>query len=208
MRTIWLRLMALSTFLTLAVANVASAHVVVSPEEVPADEFEKLVVSVPTEKDIPTTGVRVEVPEGFTVLGVQPVPGWSYQFEEEAGIIKAITWSGGEIRPQEFQEFAFQARTPEEPGEFSWNAYQTYEDGSVVEWTGPPEEAEEEAEEGAEEVGPASVVEVVRSGAQADEPSAAPPESGGGFAPIAAYGGLGVGILALIVALVALLRKR
>ncbi len=87
MRTIWLRLMALSTFLTLAVAGVASAHVVVSPEEVPSDSFEKLIVRVPTEKDTPTTGVRVEVPEGFTVLGVQPVPGWNYEFEEEAGVI-------------------------------------------------------------------------------------------------------------------------
>jgi len=204
MRTIWLRLMALSTFLTLAAAGTANAHVVVSPEEVPADEFEKLVVSVPTEKDIPTTGVRVEVPEGFTVLGVQPVPGWNYQFEEEAGVIRAITWSGGEIRPQEFQEYAFQARTPDESGEFAWNAYQTYEDGSVVEWTGP-----EDAEE------PASVVRVAAGGAGTDEQdteegvsSSENTASMGGVAPIAAYGGLGVGILALIVALMALLRKR
>lgn len=205
MRTNCIWLMALGTFLTLAVASEASAHVVVSPEEVPSDSFEKLIVRVPTEKDIPTTGIRVEVPEGFTVLGVQPVPGWNYEFEEEAGVSEAITWSGGQIRPQEFQEFAFQARTPDESGEFSWNAYQTYEDGSVVEWTGP-----EDTEE------PASVVRVAAGGAGTDEQGAEAKEennsentvSMSGIAPIAAYGGLGVSILALIVALMALLRKR
>jgi uncharacterized protein YcnI len=205
MRTNCIWLMALTTFLTLAVASEATAHVVVSPEEVPSDSFEKLIVRVPTEKDIPTSGVRVEVPEGFTVLGVQPVPGWNYEFEEEGGVIEAITWSGGQIRPQEFQEFAFQARTPDESGEFSWNAYQTYEDGSVVEWTGP-----EDTEE------PASVVRVAAGGAGSDEQGAEAEEennsenaaSMGVIVPFAAYGGLGVGILALIVALMALLRKR
>ena len=68
----------LAAFLSLTATGVASAHVGVSPEEVPAGEYEKLVVTVPTEKEIPTTEVRVEVPEGFVVSGVQPVPGWEH----------------------------------------------------------------------------------------------------------------------------------
>jgi len=199
MRTTWLRLLAISVFLTLTTASVASAHVRVLPEEVPADSYEVLTIRVPTEKDIPTTQVRVEVPAGFTVLGVQPVPGWDHEFEENAGNIEAITWSGGEIGPQEFQQFAVQARTPKDTGDFAWNAFQTYEDGSVVEWTGS-----EDAEE------PASVVRVA---ADADEPGNATQEAGswnsasaGGIVPIAAYGGLILGALALIVALVALVR--
>ena len=189
MRTTWLRLLALSVFLTLATASVASAHVRVLPEEVPADSYEVLTVRVPTEKDIPTTQVRVEVPEGFTVLGVQPVPGWDHEFEENAGVIEAITWSGGEIGPQEFQQFAVQAKTPENTGKFAWNAFQTYEDGSVVEWIGS-----EDAEE------PASVVTVAEDG------SAETSSSTSWITSIAAYAGLGLGVLALIVALVALLR--
>ncbi len=198
----------LATCAMLATAGVAWAHVVVSPEEVPPGDFERLVVTVPTEKDIPTTEVRVEVPEGFTVGGVQPVPGWEPEFEEEGGVIRAITWSGGEIQPREFQEFAIQARTPEETGEYAWRAFQTYEDGSVVEWTGPPEEHAEEAEEGANEEGPASIVEVVQLGAQTGEPGVPAPESGLGFIPIAAYSGLVLGVLALAVALLALLIRR
>ena len=149
--------------------------------------------------------------------GVQPVPGWDYEFEEEGGVIRAITWSGEEIEPREFQEFAVQARTLADTGGYSWSAFQTYEDGSVVEWTGPPEEAEqpeEDAEEAEEhamektEEGPASVVEVIQGDAQTDRPGAGAPRSGGGFTPIAAYGGLGLGALALVVALLALLFAR
>ena len=69
------KVLLLAACLSLATIGVARAHVVVSPEEVPAGEYEKMVVTVPTEKEIPTTEVRVEVPEGFVVSGVQPVPG-------------------------------------------------------------------------------------------------------------------------------------
>jgi uncharacterized protein YcnI len=202
-----LLLLSVIGLLMLATTGVAWAHVVVSPEEVPADSYQVLTVRAPTEKEIPTTEIRVEVPQGFTVTGVRPVPGWQSEFEEDGGIIRAITWSGGEIQPREFQEFALQARTPPETGEYSWSAYQTYEDGSVVEWTGPPEE-HGGGEEESEDSGPASVVDVVQGGAQPEEsPGVAAPEAGLGFIPIAAYGGLGLGILALVVALVALIRS-
>jgi hypothetical protein len=59
----------------------AWAHVVVSPEEVTAGDYETLTVSVPTEKEIPTTKIRVEVTEGVFALrrggapaGVPAVP--------------------------------------------------------------------------------------------------------------------------------------
>src|ERR687894_395389 len=128
----------------LAVSAPAWAHVTVSPEEVKAGDYETLTVSVPTEKEVPTTEIQVEVPEGFLLSGVQPVSGWDHSFEEDGGIVTAVTFSGGEIRPREFQQFLVQAQAPEEPGEYPWKAIQTYEDGSVVEWTGPPD-AEEPA---------------------------------------------------------------
>jgi uncharacterized protein YcnI len=198
MRTAWFRIVLKSTILTLAVTSVASAHVRVLPEEVPAGSFEVFTVRVPTEKDIPTTGVRVEVPEGFTISRVEPVPGWDYELEEEAGVISAITWSGAEIGATEFQQFDVQGQTPEETGEYSWRAFQTYKDDSVVEWIGS-----EDSEE------PASVVRVTE-----DDPNDSAMQKSGSeepigtdeFSPIAAYGGLGAGTVALVVALVALLR--
>jgi uncharacterized protein YcnI len=200
-RSLVLVAVALSTCTMLALPASAWAHVVVSPEEVAAGDYETLTVSVPTEKEVPTTKIRVEVPDGFTLSGVQPVPGWEYAFEEEGGLVTAVTWSGGEIGPREFQQFLVQAQAPEEPGEYPWRAIQTYADGSVVEWTGPP---------AAEE--PASVVEVISGGTEGHgsevgeatsdhEGTTAGAETDtltatGGTSPLI-YAGLGVGILAL-----------
>src|SRR4028119_1089442 len=126
----------------LALAAPAGAHVVVSPEGGTADASETLTVSVPTEKEVPTTEIRVEVPEGFLLSGVQPVPGWEHAFEEDGGIVTAVTFSGGEIGPREFQQFLVQAEAPAGPGGDPRRAAQTYEDGSVVEWTGAPDSEE------------------------------------------------------------------
>jgi uncharacterized protein YcnI len=191
----------------LAVSAPAWAHVVVSPEEVTAGDYETLTVSVPTEKEIPTTKIRVEVPEGFLLSGVQPVPGWEHTFEEDGGVVTAVTFSGGEIRPREFQQFLLQAQAPEEPGEYPWKAIQSYEDGSVVEWTGPPDSEE-----------PASVIEVVSSGSEHPQSSPQPSEAsasqkaGGAAEVLADTGGTnlavyaGLGFVGLVVS--ALLARR
>jgi uncharacterized protein YcnI len=202
-RIITLKVAVLSTLLTIIVSGTSWAHVVVTPEEVAAEDYETLTVTVPTEKDIPTTEVKVEVPDGFTVSGVQPVPGWDYEFQEDGGVITSVTWSGGEIGPREFQQFLLSAQAPEEPGEYPWRAFQTYEDGSVVEWSGPPD-----AEE------PASVI-VVTSAAegQGGDEAASPretasasalPDSGGTNSLL--YGAVGALILGL--AVTALLLRR
>lgn len=200
MRTFLPRVTLVGAFLTLSVSAPAWAHVAVSPEEVAAGDYATLTVSVPTEKEVPTTKIRIEVPDGFVVSGVQPVPGWDYSFEEDGGLIKAITWSGAEIKPREFQQFLIQAKAPDEPGEYPWRASQTYQDGSVVEWAGPPD-----AEE------PAPVVVVVSGGSEGHGSSesggnhshgegtregAGTLSSTGGTSPLL-YAGLGVGALAL-----------
>jgi uncharacterized protein YcnI len=112
MRAFILLVALVGALLTLAVSAPAWAHVVVSPEEVTAGDYATLTVSVPTEKEVPTTKIRVEVPDGFILSGVQPVPGWNYSFEEDGGLITAVTWSGGEIHPREFQQFLVQAQAP------------------------------------------------------------------------------------------------
>ena len=202
-RCIWALLLAIC--LLFGTASAGWAHVRVLPEEVPADSFEVFTVRVPTEKEIPTTQVRVEVPEGFSVSRVEPVPGWDYELEEDAGAVSAITWLGGEIGETEFRQFDIQGRTPAEPGEYAWNAYQTYADGEVIEWIGPAGSEEE-----------ASVVRVVEGGSsegshgatEQEESASEPSATTGGITPVAVYGGLGLGALALIVALLALLRGR
>ncbi|WP_018132291.1 YcnI family copper-binding membrane protein [Effusibacillus pohliae] len=145
----------------LALTGTASAHVTVWPKETTTGAYEKYTVRVPVEKDINTTKVRVEFPQGVSVSTVQPTPGWNYEFEKDAdGRFKAITWTStaGGLKPHEFTEFSFVAKNPKDPGTFAWKAYQTYADGSVVEWTGAPDSKT-----------PASVTTVKQGAAQGDQ---------------------------------------
>ena len=118
--------------------SVAAAHVGVNPGEVPPDTSQVFAVRVPTERNEPTVAVRVEFPPGLTVSRFQPKPGWTYEVEKDSsGKTVAVTWSGGRIGPDEYDEFVFIGRTPKETGALVFNAYQTYGSGEVVEWTGP-----------------------------------------------------------------------
>ncbi len=148
MKRAWPRVVILSFLLTLVLPSAAFAHVTVSPEEVQPGATQTFTVAVPTEKDIPTTGVSLRIPDGFEVSGVQSPPGgWRGGVEDGS-----VAWSGGEIgaggfeitSPEgevipmgESQEFTFDARTPETPGTYAWPVSQSYEDGSVVKWSGP-----------------------------------------------------------------------
>lgn len=120
----------------------AGAHVIVLPDagldRTPACGFTKFVVRVPTEKPIPTVGLRVRIPASVTAIAVRPKAGWHADFETRKGRVVAIAWSGGRIMPREFEEFAILAAGPKTAMTVSWDAEQTYADKSVVRWTGNP----------------------------------------------------------------------
>ena len=139
-----------STMLAFVVlTQVAQAHVTVQPNEAPAGAFFRFVIRVPNERDVPTTKIRVEFPENLIFANFQPKPGWERKVEmkkldepiEAFGsqvdeVVGSVTYSGGSIGAGEFDEFGFSVRIPEEEGELEFRAFQTYEGGEVVEWTG------------------------------------------------------------------------
>ncbi|HWC15045.1 MAG TPA: YcnI family protein [Actinomycetota bacterium] len=143
------KILAGAVMLTALLTGTAHAHVTVQPEEAPAGAFFRFVVRVPNEKDnASTTKVGVEFPENLIFTSFQPKPGWQREVEmktldepiEAFGaqideVVGSVTWSGGTIKPHEFEEFGFSVRVPEEPGTLEFKAYQTYSDGEVVEWT-------------------------------------------------------------------------
>jgi uncharacterized protein YcnI len=142
-------------------APVASAHVTLQPEEAPAGGFTRLDVRVPTERDnASTTKVVVQFPPGFLSVSTEPVPGWSSettmrkldkpveqfgeQVTEEVGQI-AFTTDGEGIGPGQFQDFGLSLGVPDKAGStLTFKAVQTYSNGEVVRWIGPPD-AEEPA---------------------------------------------------------------
>ena len=208
----------------LALAPVASAHVTLQPEEIPAGGFTRLDVRVPTERDdASTTKVEVQLPPGFLFVSTEPVPGWEAkivkrkldkpveqfgeQISEEVGQI-SFTAKGGAagIGPGEFQDFGLSVSVPDKAGAtLAFKAVQTYSSGEVVRWIGPPD-----SEEPAPQVKLAAAeAEGGASEPAANEQATPPAESGGDddssntlaiIALVVGIAGLATGVLALLAA--------
>jgi uncharacterized protein YcnI len=115
----------------------ASAHAVVFPKTSAPGAYEKYVLRVPNERDVPTLKVELHFPVGLRVVSFSEVPGWKLQVLTDSAqrIIGAI-WTG--VLPKErFVEFPFVAVNPKDSTSLAWPTYQTYEGGERVEWTSP-----------------------------------------------------------------------
>ena len=113
----------------------AFAHAVVFPKTSTPGAYEKYVLRVPNERDVPTLRVEIHFPVGLRVVSFSEVPGWRLHVVTDSAqrIIGAI-WSG--VLPKDrFVEFPFVAVNPKDSTSLAWPAYQTYEGGERVEWT-------------------------------------------------------------------------
>ena len=123
---------------SMLVAPIASAHVVVKPAQVPTGSFESFSVGVPNEKDIPTTSLRLVMPDGLQYVSAKLAPGWKVDITKtgtgEDAKVTEITWSGNEIPAGFRDDFVFSAKVPDSATDLTWKAYQTYQDGTVVAW--------------------------------------------------------------------------
>jgi uncharacterized protein YcnI len=121
----------------------ASAHVTVQPQETSQGSYEVFTVRVPSEKeDVQTTKVEVKFPEEVNVTRFEAKPGWTYEVQkDDTGKITSATWTteGEGLTGSEFVQFNIQGKVGDEATEIIWKAYQTYSDGSVVEWVGAPD---------------------------------------------------------------------
>ncbi|MBB6447230.1 YcnI family copper-binding membrane protein [Bacillus benzoevorans] len=121
-------------------AGGASAHVTVQPQETLQGKYEVFTLRVPSENEAaPTTKVEVKFPEEVNITRVEPKPGWTYEVQkDDTGKLTSITWTteGNGLSATEFGQFLFQGKVGDDATELVWKAYQTYGDGSVVEWVG------------------------------------------------------------------------
>jgi len=143
------RIMALTAGIAvfLLAALPASAHVTIWPNEVEQGAYVVFTVRVPSEKEgTETTAVRVVFPEAVNITRFEPKPGWTVEFKRNADqVITEVSWTaepGHGLDVTEFAEFRMSGRVlPDADTEslLVWKAYQTYADGSVVEWIGAPD---------------------------------------------------------------------
>jgi uncharacterized protein YcnI len=121
----------------LVVPSIVLAHAVVLPKTSTPGAYEKYVLRVPNERDVPTTKVEIRFPEALRVVSFGDVPGWKLQvLTDSIQRITGAVWIG--LLPKErFVEFPFFAVNPKDSTTLTWPTYQTYEGGELVEWTGP-----------------------------------------------------------------------
>ena len=117
--------------------SIVFAHAVVFPKTSTPGAYEKYVLRVPNERDVPTTRVELRFPAGLRVVSFGDVPGWQLQVVmDSAQHITGAVWTG--LLPRErFVEFPFVAVNPKDSTSLTWPTYQTYQGGERVEWTGP-----------------------------------------------------------------------
>lgn len=195
--------------LAFSFVGVVSAHVVVRPADVKTGAYQTFTLSVPTEKDNATVSVKLDIPESLTSVTPTVKPGWTIQTvkhgEGDEAMITSITWTGGKIDAGYRDEFTFSAKTPAQPSDLQWKAYQTYKDGTVVSWDQPPSDEETESTT----TGPFSVTKVAADSAQdialknADSKAAKAQSA----ADMALYTGIGGVVLAVIAMIVIFVRK-
>lgn len=116
------------------VPTLAFAHVTVAPRESKPGTEQQYTVRVPTEGQVATTSVLLEVPEGVTVTDVPRPEGATHEVKKDGTRIVAITWTK-EIPPKQRAEFQFNATNPAAPGQITWKIQQRFADGKVSNWT-------------------------------------------------------------------------
>ena len=121
----------------LAAPSIVFAHAVVFPKTSTPGAYEKYVLRVPNERDVPTVKVELQFPQGLRVVSFGDVAGWKLQvLTDSAQRVTGAVWTG--VLPKEhFVEFPFVAMNPKNSTSLAWPTFQTYQGGERVEWTSP-----------------------------------------------------------------------
>lgn len=147
---------ALTGSVLLMAAVPAFAHVSVTPSSAPKGGYSTVAFKVPNERDNASTiKLEVNLPADHPIASVstEPVPGWTAVItrtklakpittddgDKVTEAVTKITWSGGSIKPGEFQQFPVSfGPLPDDTDQLVFKALQTYSDNEVVRWIEEP----------------------------------------------------------------------
>jgi uncharacterized protein YcnI len=136
----------------LSVAGPAAAHVTLAdPQAAPGAYYTSAFKVTHGCAGSATTALRVEIPASIAVAKPQPKPGWTIEIEREplaapvkgeggkmlTQRVKAITWRGGPLPDEDWDQFGVMAKLPDVTGKLYFPAIQTCEVGEAR-WTEVP----------------------------------------------------------------------
>jgi uncharacterized protein len=136
-------------------ATAAWAHVTVQPSSVPGGGFATISFQVPNEMDNANVNqLKVQLPQDhpFASVSVMPKAGWTYTVDKAnlttpitdddgntvTDYVSTITWSGGTIKPGEFDDFTISVGSLPDSGTLMFPSIQTYDNGQQVAWIEQP----------------------------------------------------------------------
>ena len=131
----------------------AQAHVTVDPAQAAPHAYVRAALRVGHGcGTAATTRLTVRLPEGVTGARPMPKPGWTIVLTPRDGAapagghgsapeVGAITWEGGKLPNEYYDEFVLRFRAPNEPGATLWfQVRQECEGGAVTDWAEIPAE--------------------------------------------------------------------
>jgi uncharacterized protein YcnI len=109
-----------------AVAGPAAGHVAIQPQTAVAGTYQVLRFAVGHGcGDQPTTALRIELPGGVQTARPQPKPGWRVSVAHDGKRPISVSWEGGPLPADQFDEFLILARLPAEMSNLTFPAIQS-----------------------------------------------------------------------------------
>lgn len=128
-------------------AGPAAAHVEPTISEAPAGGYATFALVIPHGCDGEggdTVAVSVEMPEGVESATPEAIAGWEATVDDSGPVV--VTWEGGPLPHDQFQEFGLSIQMPDTPGETAlFPTVQTCESGEELAWIEADHDAENPA---------------------------------------------------------------
>ncbi len=122
----FLQMSVVATAAALTMASPAVAHEEISPSSFPTGKPTFFVLSAANEKKVDLTSIALAAPPGVGLGTTTHQPtGWTPQKSDTA-----ITWSGGKVAPDNFEQWGFEIEDADQPGALSYRITLGFADGS------------------------------------------------------------------------------
>jgi uncharacterized protein YcnI len=208
----------------------ASAHVTVhSPDATSGADDAEIVFRVPNEEATPTTKLEIALPVDAPIAGiyVENKPGWTFVITRTklptpistddgkiSTVVTGVTWTAtaGGIPAGGYDDFTLAAGHLPEADSITFKAVQTYKDGDVVRWIETGDDSDHPApvlslRSAASPTSAASPAPVASSTPQATLTQPSKTASDDSTAKALGGAGLGVAVIAALLAIAALARR-
>jgi hypothetical protein len=113
----------------LLLAGAARAHIDVFPTFVPTSGTAVLSLTAHNDRDEPMTAFAVTVPSGLRIASGEPFDDWQVRAEGAT-----VTWSGGNVPPDDDATFDVELESSLEPGSAELAVEQLYPGNAVARW--------------------------------------------------------------------------